>query len=85
MVKKPNFDNRQEILGICIHVKNFELRNPKTPPGEGLTSKKVFEEDTPTTVIQMIIPYFEKLQFFIDLVHLGYQIIKPCFLTARAR
>ena len=30
----PNtlLNNRKEILGKCIHVRNFELRNPKTPP-----------------------------------------------------
>ena len=46
----PNtlLNNRKEILGKSIHVKNFELRNPKTPPWEG-ASKNVFFQRRNTT------------------------------------
>ena len=63
----PNtlLNNRKEILGKCIHVRNFELRNPKTPPWEGTSKKVFFEEETSPTVIQDLccsISFFKKVQ-----------------------
>ena len=59
----PNtlLNNRKEILGKCIHVRNFELRNPKTPPWEGTSKKIFFEEETPPTVIQDFVVPFQKV------------------------